>query len=326
MIQEKFQEQMMAHGFLQVKTREGFPLLGTFTRMENPVLYCVCLVETEEIPKWFLAYTEELEKKLSHLQCTHLVKLVIHTQKDLEILPEKYSETTHSIHWWYDAKNGRIVPKKGDPSKLIGIEKLLLHAQEGGKVEKLEPSMSKEDKPFVCFHILGICILAFLAMLFLDETGFLIRSFGVKQSAILEGEIYRFVTAMFLHSGWLHLFSNSVMLYYFGTQMERILGHKKFLLTYLFCGLTCGLASILWKDVYSVGASGGLFGLMMLALLYTKKYGSLGRGRMNHATLCIFVIYGIAMGFTNTTTDNLGHLGGLLGGLLVYVILEKRKS
>lgn len=317
---------MTTHGFKQVTDRGGNPIDGLFLRIENPVAYCVLFTEHQEMPEFFSAYTAGLLGMLEHLHCTHLVKLCIHTQKELQPLPSEYNEIAHDIYWWYDVAENRIVPRGGDPSKLIGIEKLLVGAGDGKEGKRLDIQMPKEDKPFVCLHILAICALVFLGMLFFDSDGMMIRTFGVKRSAILSGEIYRFVTAMFLHSGWLHLFSNGVMLYYFGIQMERILGHKKFLLVYVFCGLTCGIASILWKDVYSVGASGGLFGLMMMALLFTKKYGELGRGRMNHSTLLFFVVYALAMGFTNTTTDNLGHLGGLLGGLLMYALLEGRKK
>ncbi len=323
---EHVRNQMTAHGFKQVTDRGGYPIDGLFSRVENPVVYCILFTENDEVPEFFAQYAHGLEEMLPRLHCTHLVKLCIHTKEEFAISPEAYSETAHAIYWWYDVAHNRIVPRAGDPSKLIGIEKLLLQTQNGEATEKLEMGMAKEDKPVVCLHIFVVCLLAFLGTMFLDDGGLMIRTFALQRSGILSGEIYRFVTAMFLHGGWLHFFSNSVMLYYFGTQMERILGHKKFLLTYLFCGLTCGIASILWNDVYSVGASGGLFGLMMMALLYTKKYGELGRGRMNHSTLLFFVIYSLAMGFTNTTTDNLGHLGGLLGGLLVYALLERRKG
>ncbi|WP_317855021.1 rhomboid family intramembrane serine protease [Chakrabartyella piscis] len=322
----QFQNQMVTHGFSQVKERSGFPVVGLFTRMENPVLYCICCVEGTEIPAIMLHHTKTLEGMLPKLQCTHLVRLFIHTEQEIPIIEEAYREEIHSVYWWFDTETGKVTPRTGDPSKLIGIEKLLQQSISNTPVEKLKVAMPKADKPFVCLHIAVICLLVFLAMHFLDFGGVMVQTFALKRSAVFQGEIYRFVTAMFLHSGWMHLFSNGVILYYFGIQMERILGHKKFLLMYLFCGLTCGIASILCQDVYSLGASGGLFGMMMMALLYTKKYGNLGRGRMNHATLMIFVIYAVAMGFTNTTTDNMGHIGGMLGGLLLYGILEGRKK
>lgn len=72
-------------------------------------------------------------------------------------------------------------------------------------------------------------------------------------------------THMFLHAGWLHLLGNMLFLWVFGDNVEDILGHGKYLIFYVLCGLTAGLAQMA-MDPYSrvpmVGASGAIAGVM----------------------------------------------------------------
>jgi membrane associated rhomboid family serine protease len=74
-----------------------------------------------------------------------------------------------------------------------------------------------------------------------------------------------FASSMFLHGGWLHIISNMWVLYIFGDNVEDRLGHGRFLLFYLLCGLAAGITQI-WAAPRSVlptvGASGAIAGVM----------------------------------------------------------------
>jgi len=72
-------------------------------------------------------------------------------------------------------------------------------------------------------------------------------------------------THMFLHAGWLHLLGNMLFLWVFGDNVEDILGHGKYLLFYLLCGVTAGLTQMLidpYSRVPMLGASGAIAGVM----------------------------------------------------------------
>jgi len=72
-------------------------------------------------------------------------------------------------------------------------------------------------------------------------------------------------THMFLHAGWMHVLGNMLFLWVFGDNVEDILGHWKFLLFYLVCGVTAGLAQVVIDPssrVPMVGASGAIAGVM----------------------------------------------------------------
>ena len=72
-------------------------------------------------------------------------------------------------------------------------------------------------------------------------------------------------TSMFLHGGWLHLIGNMVYLWVFGDNVEDMMGHTKYLIFYLLCGLGSGYAH-LYTNVNStmptIGASGAIAGVM----------------------------------------------------------------
>lgn len=74
-----------------------------------------------------------------------------------------------------------------------------------------------------------------------------------------------FFTSMFLHGGWFHIISNMWVLYIFGDNVEDRLGHGRFLLFYLLCGLAAGAVQV-WASPRSilptVGASGAIAGVM----------------------------------------------------------------
>lgn len=73
------------------------------------------------------------------------------------------------------------------------------------------------------------------------------------------------VTSMFLHGGWWHLIGNMLFLWVFGDNIEDSMGHWKFLVFYLLCGIAAGLAHAVAEpgsQVPMIGASGAVAGVM----------------------------------------------------------------
>ena len=72
-------------------------------------------------------------------------------------------------------------------------------------------------------------------------------------------------TSMFMHGGWGHLLGNLLFLWVFGNNIEDSMGHVRFLVFYLLCGLGAGLAHVFFSpssDIPAVGASGAISGIM----------------------------------------------------------------
>jgi membrane associated rhomboid family serine protease len=73
------------------------------------------------------------------------------------------------------------------------------------------------------------------------------------------------ITSMFLHGGWLHLIGNMWFLWIYGDNVEDVLGHGKFALFYLLCGLGAALVHVMFNPysrIPTVGASGAIAGVM----------------------------------------------------------------
>src|SRR5712691_3829749 len=72
-------------------------------------------------------------------------------------------------------------------------------------------------------------------------------------------------TSMFLHAGWMHLGGNMLYLWIFGDNLEDVMGHGRFLIFYLVCGVAAGLAHIAFNshsNTPTVGASGAISGVL----------------------------------------------------------------
>jgi rhomboid protease GluP len=147
-----------------------------------------------------------------------------------------------------------------------------------------------------------------------------LMTFGMKVNFLVaQGEIWRLFTAMFLHIGVLHLLSNLYALYSLGPLVEGYFGHRRFLIIYLLGGLFGSVASYAFSDASSAGASGAIFaliGALTLYFFYYRDYfGARGQQMMQNMLMVIIVnlIFGLSVPFI----DNWGHIGGLVGGVLL---------
>jgi membrane associated rhomboid family serine protease len=86
---------------------------------------------------------------------------------------------------------------------------------------------------------------------------------GIKQD--LPDAIIPLFTSMFLHGGWLHLLGNMWFLYIFGDNVEDRIGHGRYLIYYLLCGVGAALSqTFLFRtsNIPMVGASGAIAGVL----------------------------------------------------------------
>ncbi|QNH63805.1 rhomboid family intramembrane serine protease [Hymenobacter sediminicola] len=140
---------------------------------------------------------------------------------------------------------------------------------------------------------------------------------GSYRPLVLAGDYWRLLTPMFLHGGLLHIIYNMISLAVIGYMLEPMLGTGRLVLTYVLTGIAGVLASILWApDTISVGASGAIFGLLGLMLGLIRRATPAARGMLLILPV-VFGLPGLLLGFFSPTTDNAGHIGGLLGGILL---------
>ncbi|MDY7040047.1 MAG: rhomboid family intramembrane serine protease [Chloroflexota bacterium] len=154
-------------------------------------------------------------------------------------------------------------------------------------------------------------------------------AFGAKfNPLIVEGQVWRLLTSIFLHIGVVHLFFNSYALFRLGMDVERVFGSGRFLILYLLAGVSGSLLSFAFNPHLSAGASGAIFGLIGAtgAHLFRHREAFGRRGQRRLWDVIGVAFYNLAFGFITPGIDNLGHLGGLVSGVLLGWLLGPRYS
>jgi len=174
---------------------------------------------------------------------------------------------------------------------------------------------------------LNVCVFLIVELTGLSQdVGHMLKWGAAYPPLIIENrEIYRLFTSMFLHFGIEHLINNMLVLFVLGSRLERVIGHLKFALIYLLGGLAGNLIS-LWMELrqmdwaVSAGASGAVFAVMGAMLFVVLR----NRGRiadLSARQILIMAVFSLYFGFASSGVDNAAHLGGLLAGFLLAVIL-----
>ena len=126
---------------------------------------------------------------------------------------------------------------------------------------------------------------------------------------------------MFLHASLGHIFFNVYAIYIVGRNLEPIFGRVRYLLIYFLGGLTGAAASLALGrfDGWSVGASGAVFAIFAAEAVHLYQHRGLYpnvRARLQH--MLFLIVINLVIGFApGSRIDNWGHIGGMLGGLLL---------
>ncbi|MEO5761347.1 MAG: rhomboid family intramembrane serine protease [Vicinamibacteria bacterium] len=144
------------------------------------------------------------------------------------------------------------------------------------------------------------------------------------------------LTSMFLHGGWAHLGGNMLYLWIFGDNLEKIMGHVKFLSFYVVCGLAAGFAHIAFNagsNTPTVGASGAISGILggYMLMFPKNRVRVLVRGGITAVPafmmLGIWILIQLVSGVGSIAdTEQSGgvafmaHVGGFVAGLLLVKV------
>lgn len=176
-------------------------------------------------------------------------------------------------------------------------------------------------KPFLTRILVSLIIIAyFVEVIYKIKLGpEAIILLGAKYNPGIEaGEYWRFITSAFLHGNLIHLLLNTVALNLFGNEIEAKFGSSRFMLTFLLSCWGAGLASYLYSPAISIGASGGLFGLVgALTSYYYKQKERIATAKLKFKSMYTLLLINIVLGFIIPGIDNAGHFGGLVTGILL---------
>jgi len=211
-------------------------------------------------------------------------------------------------------------------------------------------------RPLVTITIIVLCVLVFLWELSLGPEGLqrAVYAFGAIPAvlfdrvelnpalAVIPAEL-TLVTSMFMHGGWMHLISNMLYLWIFGNNIEDAMGHGRFILFYLLCGLAAALAHAALDPgsrVPMIGASGAISGVLGAYLLLYPHARVLVGVPLGFFIYTIYLPAMLVLGFwfflqvINSTAAAAGqqeggvawfaHIGGFLAGMVLIPFFKHR--
>ena len=178
------------------------------------------------------------------------------------------------------------------------------------------------------YSLIAITLVVFLGQFLSIEFfqfDWLLELGAKSRPEILAGEIWRFLTPMFLHVTIPHVLINMYSLYAIGPAVERFFGTARFGAVYLLCGIAGVILSLAFSPYPSAGASGAIFGLLgsLGAFLYLHRdlFGRFGLIQLRQIVLVALLNLGLGL---MPGIDNWGHLGGLLAGITLTLSLGPR--
>ena len=210
----------------------------------------------------------------------------------------------------------------------------------------------KDDNPltripfqYVTLVLIGACVAVFLWQVSLAAGGeaavlglgaipaVVFGSRELVPGLVLVPATLTLVTSMFLHGGWMHLLGNMLFLWIFGDNVEDSMGHLRFLVFYLVCGVAAALAhAALNADstVPMVGASGAISGVLGAYLVLHPRTQVLVLFMYMVTRLPAFVVLGLWIGMQVVNASMVGgvegggtawwaHIGGFIAGAALIV-------
>lgn len=185
-------------------------------------------------------------------------------------------------------------------------------------------------KPYVTWTILGLMAVGFIAQLGTSDpigragASPLVWDFAMLGLGRLEdgtflgaltGEWYRLITSAFLHGSIFHLLFNGYAMYVLGTQLERWLGHGRFLALWVLGALSGSVLSLLVApNQFSVGASGAIFALFGAVFVIGRRL------RLDLRTVGVLLVVNLVLTFVVPQISWTAHIGGLVAGFLLGTV------
>jgi membrane associated rhomboid family serine protease len=193
-------------------------------------------------------------------------------------------------------------------------------------VARFKPRATSRGTAYVTVTLIAINVVVFGLQVATDPGGVGTGLGGSVSSGgwlfgpdVAAGDWWRIVTSGFLHAGVVHLGFNMVALWILGTRFEAYIGPLRFGLIYAAAVLWGSAGALLLSpNAHTVGASGGVFGLMAAIFLLERQQGVSIFGDMG-----VWLGLNLVITFTFSGISIGGHLGGIVGGALAALVLSE---
>jgi len=205
----------------------------------------------------------------------------------------------------------------------------------------------KDDNPRVltpwCNYGLILCNVAiFFYQLSRPDVDVFAQEYGAIPADIMAGtHLSGLFSAMFLHGGWMHLLGNMLYLWIFGDNIEGLMGHPRYIVFYLLCGVAATMSHIAmmpYSDEPMIGASGAISGVLGA---YLVKFPRARILILVPIFICLTTfripaLFVLGFWFLTQLTNGLSgcsginnvawfaHIGGFVAGLLLVKLFERK--
>lgn len=153
------------------------------------------------------------------------------------------------------------------------------------------------------------------------------HQFLMDPAHISNGEYWRLITPVFLHANVFHIFMNSYVLYALGPNVEQAFGSRRFVAMYLVAGFLGNAVSFaIPPDVPSLGASGAVFGMAGVLLIYLYRRRRSAFVAQYLRSILFFIGINLALGFLFRGIDNAAHIGGLISGIILGLGFDREDA
>jgi membrane associated rhomboid family serine protease len=189
------------------------------------------------------------------------------------------------------------------------------------------PHAVRRGTAYVTYTLIAINVLVFLLQQVQSTAGLgrgvgtsqIVQDYALQGHAVADGDWYRLITGAFLHAGFLHLAFNMYALWVLGVAFESYAGPLRMALVY-FASVLCASAGALLlsgPDTVTVGASGGVFGVLAAIFVLERQRGFSLMGGVG-----IWLVLNLVITFAFPGISIGGHLGGIVGGAAAAFILS----
>jgi rhomboid protease GluP len=149
---------------------------------------------------------------------------------------------------------------------------------------------------------------------------------AMQRDPVMRGEVWRFLSATFMHANLGHLLGNCLVLYILGLGCEHAFGARRMVAIYFATGIAGWLLYIAFHTGPAVGASGAIFGLLgcLMTFFYRHRNRIAVRDRRIGLVLAIWAAYSMITGWFDPLIANFAHLGGFLAGAVAGLVTPTR--
>ena len=232
--------------------------------------------------------------------------------------------------WIVDEQTRDLRIYENQPDDFYGLKYGLYQTITQSFQAKKQAVLGKKNIPVVTIVLIAINVIWFIILSLkgdVNNAGYM-ASMGASYGPYVfeRYQFWRLITCMFMHFGIMHLMGNMIYLFLAGLNLERIIGHWKYLALYFLAGFGASLISTAFyymrgSDVVSAGASGAIYGLIGAVVVLTfKNRGRTSRGAMwiRIGIVLMFLFYS---NFVNTRVDAVAHIAGFGLGILLMIAL-----